>query len=475
MHATPPRLRSKRFAAAGVSCALLATSGAFAGTVVTSAALVAPTSAPAASAATYNPAFGGYDSKFGGWLGAVELANGILAYCLQPSQGDATGENVAKPIGGYVDHNGNPLPDDAVAKIGYVLDTYGQQHDKVTNQAVALYAYAWTGFMDGSHPLGSIELGLKYDGTNNPAVEAKFRQIWGDANDPGHYNTGPTTGEGVLDFTVDPNNNFRGTVVMTGTAGSVGTIVLTNGLFADTKTNVATGVPAGVALDVESDGSKKADGTLATIKGAGTFTPPGGGWGPGIQVWSSGGGQDVGSGGQQVVPGPFEVAGADPAARVAPSVKTKAREAVTAGNVNKDDFTWKLLPPQGADIKIVYYADELCSVPVYTYETHVDRPATGPNQGTGSTDEFEVKKEWIDDVTGVTIGHFTEEISVPDYNWTSGPSECGQEGENTKMTKDVPGKPNVPSNDTPPATTPPVTPPATTPAALVPELPVVAG
>lgn len=445
--AIPGTGAAAQLGAALTTLGLLVVAGVVTGTVGSAVKAVVPVAAPAANAASYNSAYGGYTSIFGGWLGAVELSNGLLAYCLQPTTGNASGANVARMTGGYVDFFGKPLSDEATSKLGYVFDTYGQIKDKTTNQAVALYAYAWTGSYDVAHPIGSAALGLSY-GTGNPKVSAKFQAIWDDANDASHYVTGTASGSGVLKFDVNPNNNFEGTVTMVGTAGSTGTIVLTNSVVKGSGANVISGVAEGTAIAIESSGGTTVEGDFPIISGTGTFTSPGG-WGPGLQVWSSGGGQDVGSGGRRVVPAPFTVAGAAPS-QSTPWIKTKAPAAAVVGDVIKDDYTWGQLPPQGADVTIVFYADKTCTVPVHTYKTHLDRPASGPNQGSGSTDGVEVKDEWIDTATGETIGHFTEEISVPEYNWTSGPSTCGQEGENTILRKPTtPASGEMPPEETP--------------------------
>ncbi len=142
------------------------------------------------------------------------------------------------------------------------------------------------------------------------------------------------SGSGSLAFDVLASNNYSGTVTMQGTAGSTGTITLTNGIFLSTGTATLTGAQANTAYEIR--GVPTEDGKPYKISGTGQFTPPGtAGYRAEIALWTNPN-QSMAAKGRMASPSPFDVSGSDPMARSAtfqPVLTSQAASFTDAGDL----------------------------------------------------------------------------------------------------------------------------------------------
>lgn len=142
------------------------------------------------------------------------------------------------------------------------------------------------------------------------------------------------TGSGSLVLTMDAADNARGTVMMTGTAGSTGSITLTGGVFAATGTATMTDAAAGATYEIR--GVPSSDGAPYSVSATGTFTPPGtAGYLAEIALWQNPN-QNLAGKGRAATPTPFEVAGADASPRSStfqPVLTSQAAQFSSAGEL----------------------------------------------------------------------------------------------------------------------------------------------
>jgi hypothetical protein len=310
-----------------------------AATAVVAAGSVAVLAVPA-QAAGQGPGYGTWDDSIG-WQGAFMAPDGSKIYCAEPGVSNPAGATSSAGIQSSFTSNspfGNrTLSPDDLAKINYVVSTYGQ--GDVSNREASAVSFAVKALANadamyeshgynGPHTLaGYVNWVLNglVGGAEAAEVAARAEAIIGSA---AGITAGPTTGgSGDLVFTVDPTNNYQGTVVMEGSPGATGTIQLTNGIFVSTGTNTISGATEGTAYQVT--GVPPTDtGEPYKISGTGGFTVGGSGFAGDIHVWSTGGQQTTAGPGNRSVSN-FSVSGEDPQVRGSQFLPVVATTATT--------------------------------------------------------------------------------------------------------------------------------------------------
>jgi hypothetical protein len=204
-----------------------------AGVAVTGFALAAPASATSEGAGLV--LYGDYGAW--GFRGA-QIQDGAAVFCLDwtndaPIGSSPTSVYGATSLGANDSGNQHDVGGEELGRINYILDV-GGTGDGATAAAVdlAVASYLQNGGVDGMAKYVS-------QSAEGPGVLAQARSMVDEANGV-TIGGSPTAGSGVLTFTVNPEDNFRGTVRMQGTAGSTGDITLTNGSSTTTATAFRT-------------------------------------------------------------------------------------------------------------------------------------------------------------------------------------------------------------------------------------------
>lgn len=327
-----------------IVAALLAFMVAIAGVVFVSSA---------SNAATHGIGFDEGD----GFLGSYVSSDGTRVFCIDAGNDDWYS-------GTYFSHygkrSGSTYPpgvseDQAYARANYLLTNYANTGDPVTAAAVAMLVWYFIDYSNASAHASPYSIVTYYSyraGSNQPAVAAMYNALLAQAN--GVEPTYGGSGSGVLNFNVDSHNNYNGTVTMNGTAGAVGTITLTNGIFVSNGTNTLTGATAGTAYAVtgvvpevgapaDPLGTPFVAGGTYKIWGTGHFTAGAGGYLPEVAVYATGsGGQWMATAGRNPT-SEFDVTGQDPmfrATQFGPAVTTVATQFVEIGETFSDTITF---------------------------------------------------------------------------------------------------------------------------------------
>lgn len=263
-----------------------------------------------AAAAAYGPS---YDNG-NGHIGAYRVGS-TNVYCLRPEESRPTG---ATSFAGYQTWpggaSGPAMSATANARVSWAIATYGQSSDRNWTSAVAMYVWSLADPTEyNSHGMSgdSWYIGRVPSAQRN-TVRANLATIR--ANDDTIVAGSTGSGTGSLDFSVDENNNYLGTVTVVGLNPSTatGTLTLTNGIFLANGTNLLAGATAGMTLDVQGVPPTD-DGEPYKISGVGDFTA-GGGWRGEVAVYTTSGAQPLGGPGRPSVNN-FQILGLDPADR----------------------------------------------------------------------------------------------------------------------------------------------------------------
>ena len=263
-----------------------------------------------AAAAAYGPS---YDNG-NGHIGAYRVGS-TNVYCLRPEESRPTG---ATSFAGYQTWpggaSGPAMSATANARVSWAIATYGQSSDRNWTSAVAMYVWSLADPTEyNSHGMSgdSWYIGRVPSAQRN-TVRANLATIR--ANDDTIVAGSTGSGTGSLDFSVDENNNYLGTVTVVGLNPSTatGTLTLTNGIFLANGTNILAGATAGMTLDVQGVPPTD-DGEPYKISGVGDFTA-GGGWRGEVAVYTTPGAQPLGGPGRPSVNN-FQILGLDPADR----------------------------------------------------------------------------------------------------------------------------------------------------------------
>lgn len=273
------------------------------------------------------------------WLGSYNPNNGPgeQVYCLQISAGPPTNRQDTYQVG-YQTWGGDP---DTNARVNYVISNYGQTGDPVNSAATALYV--WSQLDSATFNSRGLDYYATRANGSKAAVEAQYNAI---SSDAAGITAGQTTPQGSLDFAVDAQNNFTGTLTANGLpAGSTGVVTLTNGTFDSTGTNSAGGVQAGQPLAVT--GVPPAGSKTYKISATGTFTS-GSSYAGDVMVYNTPGRQATAGQGERAS---FTLTGQDPNDRSSvflPVLSTQVSSTyVPTGQTFGDTLTFSTAPDAG--------------------------------------------------------------------------------------------------------------------------------
>lgn len=302
-----------------------------------------------ASAATAGVGWGDFYDDYTVYEGSFKVGNNYV-FCVQPGLDTPTGATDS----GTLTTSIPGLTAQEMAGINKLISLYGDTQNK--NSAAAMsYAIKYSvdpeKTLDGyynyndqyGHTLAGVirwDLYSKAGMDNVNDIAAKAQSYLNIINNT-PIGSG-STGSGDLVFTVDGGNNYKGTVEMDGTAGSTGTITLTNGVFADTGEATKTNAEEGVAYNVV--GVPPDNGDPYKISGTGEFTAPGtSGYAANLTVYKTSGQQTAVGAGTKATNEPFTVEGMDPTNRSTtfqPVVATTAETYVQPGEKFTDTLTF---------------------------------------------------------------------------------------------------------------------------------------
>lgn len=307
-----------------------------------------------AEAATRGHGYGTWDNRIG-WQGGFIAPDGSMVYCIEPGVDNPSGATVSSGHQSSVVSNtpfGNrTLSADDLAKINYLVTEFGQTTSDreasavnfavkyIANPGAMFRSHNWNGSWDLPGYVNWVLFSIT-GGSEAAAVAVRAQQLIDAAST---ITAGPAGGgSGSLTFQVDNFNNYLGTVTMAGTAGSTGTVTLSNGLFTTTGSSTLSGMKANIPYPVTGVPPTE-DGAPYKISGTGTFTAPGTGWGGAVHVWTTGAQQTTAGPGPRT-PTQFTVAGIDPADRSVlfqPVVTTMATAFVRPGEHAVDTLTFQ--------------------------------------------------------------------------------------------------------------------------------------
>lgn len=252
--------------------------GVLAGAVVVGGLVMAPAtflaSAPSANAVVSQGH--GVEGTYGHIGSVFESSTGQYVYCLDSSLTVPFGEEAAPTQVSSVPANPNvinavDMGPDAAGRSNFIISTWGQTTDDVQAAAVyiALLAY---------QKAGGWNEAVTYAGGRQDVIDLAWSMYQqSQAVTIGGSGSGQVTGNGVL--TVDPQNNYVGTVNINGTAGANVTITLTNGVFDSTGTNTLTNATSNTEYAIHGvpptdDGAPyKISGTFTLKAGSGSVWP----------------------------------------------------------------------------------------------------------------------------------------------------------------------------------------------------------
>lgn len=299
--------------------------------------------APAATAASDAYGVGELSGSVIGWQGSMRTADGSYVFCTDPGTDFPYGGDTPR---GYVTSwkgvSGNRLAG-VNRMLNEIADT-DRDHAaanfvvKHVFDPAAMYrthryprSAAWPSGNLGRYIEWVLSTTYPTDGGGWRGIRDRALQLLDLVE---HTTAGSGgTGSGKLVLAVDDADHYAGTVTMDGTAGSIGTITLTHGVFADTGSASRAGAREGVAYAIRGVPPSD-DGEPYRVSATGRFTPPGtGGYRAEIALWHNPE-QNMAASGRTAAPSPFDVVGADTTdRRVAfqPTLSTTAQAYVERG------------------------------------------------------------------------------------------------------------------------------------------------
>lgn len=274
-----------------------------------------------AHAATIGAGFGTVDNSIG-WQGAFILPDGSRGYCIEPGISNPLGATTDGGIQESVVSN-SPYGDAAVspdnlARINYLVSTFGQTDDNIEAAAVsfAVKALANPSAMYDSHGYSGPENLPSYvnwvlvgnaGAANAGAVGVRAQQLFDAAQ---IVTAGPSvTPNGTLVFVIHVPDVTQGTVTASTATPSTGTITLTGAIFPDTGSNTLAGATAGGTYAITALAPE--DGSPMQVSGEALFGSTSGGWRGAVRAWNTVGQQTV-AGGAGAVQSAFTMTGQDP-------------------------------------------------------------------------------------------------------------------------------------------------------------------
>jgi hypothetical protein len=241
---------------------LLVVAAAIAATVLSAVGLLA--TAPPASAATQGSGFGAWAPlSTHGWHGSM-VAGGVHTYCILPGLPAPTGDSVDH---GVLGDAGGLSPQQLVG-INRLVTTYGQTADPVQAAAVGwavkaiadrhttLHAWGYP----GDDLAGAVHWSFdRFVPEHAAAVAALAEQYYAEA-----VATPIPGADGAVALTTDPDDPRRGTVRLTGGAGTTASIALANAVFADTGAAELASAPSDTDLPITV--TESTDGRPVTVR-----------------------------------------------------------------------------------------------------------------------------------------------------------------------------------------------------------------
>ncbi|KQR49149.1 hypothetical protein ASF87_10165 [Microbacterium sp. Leaf161] len=307
-----------------------------------------------AQAAAQGAGYGTWDDRIG-WQGGFVAPDGSIVYCIEPGVSNPSGSTSSagnqSSVTSTSPFGSRTLSSNDLARINYLVTTFGQTSSSreaaavnfavkyIANPGAMFTSHSWNGSWD-LHGYVNWVLYSTVGGSEAAAVADRAQALIDAAST---VTAGPVEGgSGSLTFQVDNFNNYLGTITMAGTAGSTGTVTLTNGVFTTTGSASLSGMHANTPYPVTGVPPTE-DGAPYKISGTGTFTVAGTGWEGAVHVWNTGN--------QQMTAGPgprsstqFSVAGTDPTTRSVlfrPALSTTATAYVQPGEHATDTLTFR--------------------------------------------------------------------------------------------------------------------------------------
>ena len=130
---------------------------------------------------------------------------------------------------------------DAIRGMNFIASTWGGTRDDVTAAAVGIATMAFV-------KAGGFGTAASYANRSDVIDQARSmydqaQRVISAADDE--------NARGEVSLTIDPSNNYRGSLRVAATVPATGTLTLTNGIFLDSKTDTLTGVQTGVDYAVQ--------------------------------------------------------------------------------------------------------------------------------------------------------------------------------------------------------------------------------
>jgi LPXTG-motif cell wall-anchored protein len=347
----------------------------------------------------------GYGQWLGGyWHGSYYEPGSGFIYCLDIDREDPGGvtttfqgqQSYIPAAGGVTNLSGNLL-----AGINWLISTHGQSTDNATARAV--HDAIWT-----------VTAGYSSSSSLANQFAAQVQAY-----------TAPTsggTGSMTMTFTVDPVNNYAGTLNITALSPSpaTGVITLTNGVFTDTNSATRAGTfSAGQVLPVRgvpptADGAPYKIGASADLQASGPA-----GYAAQVGVWARGNYQRLaGGGGPGTSMVTIRASVLDPTTRSTdfqPIASTQVVSAALApGDTFKDTLTFGLAADETGTVNEWRRAANGDYLPIIAngtvYGPFIDRPVQSPTVPAGAP----------------VAGHFTATTTLEDGPTIQYPVESDQ-------------------------------------------------
>lgn len=293
----------------------------------------------AAHAASHGPGWGDAENGGRGFIGAY-VAGGVQVYCIEPGLPAALDPTSGPVYGGW----GAVSPDD-LARASWAIATLGQSPDPHATAAVNLYIWSLLArAVYDANPLPGDQWYITRvpdpaDRTTVLAILQALREqgagIVADA----------VTGAGAIAIDIDPVDEYRGTVRVSGLApaGAVGTLVLRNAVFEATGTATIAGVRDGTALPIVAIPPAGAAPYRVSVDGSFAGS---GGWRGELGIYTTPGEQTL-AGPGRIAEVAFPLAGADARDRSVvfqPVVTTTAQTRLEQGARFRDALRFALAP-----------------------------------------------------------------------------------------------------------------------------------
>ncbi len=358
--------------------------------VIITALLVVVPARPAA-AASIGPGWGPEDNDGLGFVGAF-VAGGTQVYCLEPALPAPLGATAGSGYGGW----GSASADD-LARASWAIATTGQSSDPRDTVAVNIYVWSLLAPVAyGAHGVSGDDWYAQY--VPDPGDRAAMLGVlaWLRATGSGITAT-PAAGGGTLALSIDPVDEYIGSVTVSGLApaGAVGTLVLSNATFDATGTSSIAGVGDGAVLPIT--GRPPSGATPYRVSVDGSFAALSG-WRGELALWATEDSQTL-AGSGRAADLVFPLAGSDERDRSVlfqPVVTTIADARVEPGTRYRDTLRFALAPDDTGRVDRWYRSAEGAYLPitascrVYGPLTTRPVPAPAPPPGTPLASSFVV-------------------------------------------------------------------------------------